>query len=496
MTGAPLLARVRALVADVARSAAGGPFAAEVEALAARLDEPLRVAVAGRVKAGKSTLLNALVGQELAPTDAGECTRIVTWYRDGHTYRVVAEGADGPAVQVPFGRDGGALQVDLSAAPVPTRRLVVEWPSASLRAMTLIDTPGIGSTSRAGAATVAALAPEGAAERPADAVLYLMRHLHGEDVSFLEAFHDDTARAAPVNAIGVLSRADEIGAGRLDAMGAAGRIADRYRADPGVRRLCQTVVPVAGLVAQAAVTLTERDVDALRRLAAAPADDAEALLLSADRFRSAPTAVPIVDDERARMLDRLGLHGIRVGVALVAGGTATAPALAAALARHSGLDRLRRLLAAELTARGDVLKARSVLLGLERVLRSAPDGAGTARLLAELERVRAGAHELAELRVLTALRAGAIPLDDDAAGDAERLLATGRPVADRLGVAADAPAEEVRVALAGALDRWQRRAEHPLSSPPVVDAARVVVRTCEGMAAAAGRVALAAAERG
>ena len=46
-----------------------------------RLDLPVQVAIAGKVKVGKSTLLNALVGEELAPTDASECTRIVTWYR-------------------------------------------------------------------------------------------------------------------------------------------------------------------------------------------------------------------------------------------------------------------------------------------------------------------------------------------------------------------------------------------------------------------------------
>ena len=31
---------------------------------------PLRLAIAGKVKAGKSTLLNAILGDELAPSDA------------------------------------------------------------------------------------------------------------------------------------------------------------------------------------------------------------------------------------------------------------------------------------------------------------------------------------------------------------------------------------------------------------------------------------------
>lgn len=37
------------------------------------------ITVIGSNGAGKSTLLNALVGEQLAPTDAGECTKIVTW---------------------------------------------------------------------------------------------------------------------------------------------------------------------------------------------------------------------------------------------------------------------------------------------------------------------------------------------------------------------------------------------------------------------------------
>ena len=80
-----LIDRTRAALAQAIDVYRGTEYHGRLTALRDRLDEPLRVAVAGRVKAGKSTLLNALVGERLAPTDAGECTRVVTWYQDGHT---------------------------------------------------------------------------------------------------------------------------------------------------------------------------------------------------------------------------------------------------------------------------------------------------------------------------------------------------------------------------------------------------------------------------
>jgi replication fork clamp-binding protein CrfC len=55
---------------------------------AGRLNEPMRIALAGTLKSGKSTLVNALVGEDIAPTDATEATRIVTRFRHGPTPRV------------------------------------------------------------------------------------------------------------------------------------------------------------------------------------------------------------------------------------------------------------------------------------------------------------------------------------------------------------------------------------------------------------------------
>ena len=59
----------------------------------ARFDEPLRVAIAGKVKAGKSTLLNALVGEEIAPDRRGR----VHPRRHLVPGRARAEGDDVPA---------------------------------------------------------------------------------------------------------------------------------------------------------------------------------------------------------------------------------------------------------------------------------------------------------------------------------------------------------------------------------------------------------------
>jgi hypothetical protein len=486
----PLLQQVRAILARATEAYASTPDAAELQAARARLDEPLRVAIAGKVKAGKSTLLNALVGEELAPTDAGECTKVVTWYRDGISYRVTLHPRTGEARVVPFTRDAGALDIDLgptSAGDID--RLVVDWPSASLRQMTLIDTPGIASLSAdVSARTHGFLAPADDRVTEADAVLYLMRHLHSSDVNFLESFHDqEFSQATPVNAVAVLSRADEVGVGRLDSMVSAARIAERYRKDPNVRRLCQTVVPVAGLLAQAGETLREAEFKALQQLGTAPAGETGPLFLSADRFVNSPTTVPLTSMEREHLLDRFGLFGVRLGIALIRQGTVNnASQLATELVRRSGLDELRSVLLSQFAARRDVLKARSALLTVERLLFRAPIP-GSDVLAGELERVTAGAHDFAELRLLNALRQGAVRVRPAEAEEMERLLgAEGSSTRERLGLDPTATAEEVQAALQRAVGRWQRRAENPLSSRDVVDASRVLVRTCEGMLASPG----------
>ena len=450
----------------------------------ARFDEPLRVAFAGKVKAGKSTLLNALVGEEIAPTDAGECTRVVTWYQDAAAPRVRLFPRTGSPRPLTLARKQGALQLDLGMPAEHVDRLVVDWPSGYLRGTTLIDTPGIASLTADTAARAGAFLTPEEEPSPADAVVYLMRHLHGSDVRFLESFRDtDVARATPVTTVAVLSRADEIGVGRLDALGSAGRIARRYRADPTLRGLCQTVVPVAGLLAQTGRTMRQDEHAALTRLAALPQAELDRLLLSADRFGTRPVEGAPEPAVRAALVERFGLFGVRLATELIRRGTSDPSQLSRELVRHSGLDELRAVLATQLAERRELLKSRSALLALDRVLQRDPRP-GSQPLVAERERILAGAHEFVELRTLSALRAGTIRFAADALPEAERLLGgDGGGAAVRLGLDGEAPAEELRAAAHAAVVRWQRRAESPLASRATADAARVVVRSAEGLVA-------------
>src|SRR5205823_3057555 len=119
----------------------------------------------------------------------------------------------------------------------------------------------------------------------------------------------------------------------------AHRISTRYREDPRMRGLVQTVLPVAGLLGEAATSLGPDEYADLRTLAGLAEGASRLMLVSATRFVTMP-GVPLPPDRRHRRL-RIGAHelaGIGVRTELRTGQVPAAPEQLAPMDRLLGGD--------------------------------------------------------------------------------------------------------------------------------------------------------------
>lgn len=481
-----VVAAVSALCEQARQATAGTPAEREAQRIAARLQGPIRVAIAGRVKAGKSTLLNALVGERLAATDAGECTRLVTTYRYAPGYEVTAELLDGSTTELRFTRNDGALQIELGGlTQAQIARLDVGWPARVLSDMTLIDTPGLESmVDENSARTRAFLDHSGTNPAGADAVVYLMRHLHRSDAEFLGAFMDRTVvGASPVNALAVLSRADEIGACRPDALESAARIATRYATDPAVRTLVSAVLPVAGLLAETGLTLTEAEFAAIRELAALPTAQRTALTRSVDDVYE-PASAPLDPAVREALLIRFGLYGLRRAISAVADGEVTSSTeLSRRMVWDSGLAALSATIREQFLPRARLLQARSALVALRGLAATIHDPAQSASVAAQLDRIDAGAMEFSVLHAAHLVMSGAVNVGEQGAREVRAVLDADLDHA--FGLAEGTPDERRATAMAG-LSRWRERASDPIANSLARAVADTMVRLYERALAGMG----------
>ncbi|MGK2880357.1 MAG: Isoniazid-inducible protein iniC, partial [Mycobacterium sp.] len=293
---------------------------------------------------------------------------------------------------------------------------------------------------------------------------------------------DRGGRSGALGVIGVASRADEIGAGRIDAMLSASDVAKRFTSEMEHTGICQAVVPVSGLLALTARTLRQSEFVALQKLAGVNATELAKAMLSVDRFAREDSSLPVDAATRSRLLDRFGMFGIRISIAVLLSGVTDSGALADELLERSGLVALRDVIEQQFAQRSDLLKAHTALLSLRRFVELNPINA-TSQIIADVDPLLADTHAFEELRLLSQLRSRPTTLNDGEIASLRRIIGgSGTDTASRLGLTADTPYDGPRAAFAAA-QRWRRRAEHPLNDPFTTRACRAAIRSAEAMVA-------------
>lgn len=506
----PLSRAVSVVCEETIKQMAPTDSRSAVAAVMDGLGAPLRVAVAGPIKAGKSTLVNALLGERRSRTGHGECTMVVTWFRRGDSEHGLIKLVDGSERPLRLEADG-MVPESLGVEPEAIQSVTLWLQTArELDTITLIDTPGLRSptaerSERAervlfgDAAWAAAHRNSGEAVSQADAMIFLLdRSAKQGDVAALKDFSSLTGgtRAVATNAVAVLSRADQIGdLDGDDPYQAANRIAARLARQEELRTRVSTVVPVIGLLAETAGTgLHQRDVENLKTLAQLDRSSRVMMMYSADQFLNFDSAVAPAD--RRRLLGLLDLYGLQRLLLAIDAGHTTPAELDSVLRDLSGIERLRDLIDQTFKPRADALKADRAMQNLEKISYQRDPAAESALLAlrSKLQQLRRdpSMHILNELAALSQRARDTTALPEPFGSQLLRMT-TGPTVRSKLGLPDESTLEAVRTAALDGAKKCRVFAMDSRTSPSQARLADILRRSYEIAYQAADDAALPAA---
>jgi hypothetical protein len=440
-----------ALLADAAdllravRRQAGPAWDRPLTELERRTRRPLQVAIGGPVSAGKSTLINALLGRCVAPVRAAETAQVTTIYRQA------SPGSPTRAWQITTaGRHRVPLTADGRIPVLPIRREVLrieaEVDAEALAAFDLVDTPGLYSADAEGPSERGRRSLLG---RDGEVTVYLLAEAPSEKVAdtitLLRSRLPEVIRSRGVLAVRNLKAEQEGG----PLAGAAAVLADT-RAKLGTVE----VVAVRALLAQAAAIgslgLDGRTLELLEKLTAAGPAETDAI-----RIRALTGATKA---EVEHLMQVLGPYGIGVAVERLTAGRDRA-GLFRDLSVRSGVPRLVETMHARFLGHAELIKAVRLLTDLIEVVSDPAFGPPGVRasLAAEAEHLlgRPVLHELREWQAADGLRGAPQPggLGPVSRRDAVRRLSGPTPAA-RLGLAGNAPAAQLHGRVAAEQRRW------------------------------------------
>lgn len=422
-----------------------------------KLDEPMQLAIIGKISSSKSTLINAILGKdELMSTGSKEVSYNVGWLKYGAPDSdIVIHFKDGREPARRSRKEFERLSVDESHSEIDNISYIETFDDSEiLRDINVIDTPGLDAKREKDSQNTLDFISK---VRP-DAVVMLFTHAVAENTLDVVRSFNAGSSFNPLNAIGVLSKIDVLWQETIPRDKSALQIgskmvANRKKKDPMLSRTLFDLFPVSALLYLASSTVTTDDVAAIRRAMDA---DSSAFMRSLNTMPKflAEEANPMSREERETLAGKMGLYGIWLIANKIKGGAdPSADDVKRMFMEESGALDLRKTLYNHFGSRAKLIKLESIYQHISQEINKArpriANGSTEKKLLASLEQrltdiFSSLVHEHEEYRMLNRLYSGELDLDDDVAAEFRNLCGeNGNSAPEMLGLPAGTSTAEL-----------------------------------------------------
>mgnify|MGYP006424665559 CR=1 FL=1 len=239
-------------------------YNSQIDELIRQCQQPFTVAVVGRMKTGKSTIINALAGSPIAITDVEEATATINFLCYGdceQSKSFIVHYKNGFSETLPLDKLAQWTGKDHAVINRAKETAYLDFfaPIDSLKNMQIVDTPGTGSikeeheTAASTFLNPSAIDESTAGGRKADAIIYVMLPVaRASDEDSLGDFDKTRLSGSdPYNSVCVLHKWDGItDNSKTDALSKASKL----KKDMG--RLVADIIPISAPVALMAKTVS------------------------------------------------------------------------------------------------------------------------------------------------------------------------------------------------------------------------------------------------
>jgi len=420
-----------------------------------KLDEPMQLAIIGKISSSKSTLVNAILGKdELMSTGQKEVTYNVGWLKYGNPDSdLVIHYKDGSTPIKKSKKEFKLLSVDTSHIDIDRISYIETFDDSEiLKNINIIDTPGLDAKREKDSQNTLDFISK---VRP-DAVVMLFTHAVSENIIDVVRQFNTGTTFNPLNAIGILSKIDILWQEKIPRDKSALAIGkkmveNRKKKDPLLSNTLFELYPISALLYLAATTITETDINIIKNSFESDPETFSRSLNSMKKFLTEPISMSI--DVRNMLASKIGLYGIWLIVdRLKQGESVSLENVKTHFLQESGASEFRKSLYNHFGSRAKLIKIEGIYQHISQEINRLKGSIKTSSdraLLSSLEQRIADTfsslvHEHKEYGMLNKLYSGELILDDEVATEFRNLCGeSGNSAPEKLGLSAGTDIKEL-----------------------------------------------------